>query len=328
MSGDEAGDAEGDRGGAGPADWWSRQLTGRVETVEISELLPADSPRLAGEVDEHARVLAGAGTPLPPITVHRPSMRVIDGMHRLRAARLRGQRQIQVRYYDGDADSAYILGVHANIAHGMPLSLADRTAAAARIVYRRPEWSDRMIAEATGLAPRTVGAIRRRSTVQNAWSNARVGRDGKVRPVNSTPGRLLAGALLADNPRASLREVARVAGLSPSTVRDVRRRLSSGLDPVPAGRHGNGPGRTVDGRFNPVAALNTLKHDPALRFTESGRTLLRWLDAHAPDASGWAELAENVPAHCGDIVAALARSTAAAWYGFAERVERRKCSSA
>jgi hypothetical protein len=66
-------------------------------TVPLSRLVTGDSPRLCGENSSHARMLASLRDALPPISVHRPTMRVIDGMHRLRAARLRGADKIKVR---------------------------------------------------------------------------------------------------------------------------------------------------------------------------------------------------------------------------------------
>src|SRR5213076_255321 len=65
--------------------------------MPIGSLLPADSPRLEGERLDHVRALADAVGEPPPILVHRHSRRVIDGMHRLRAAQLRGERMIEVR---------------------------------------------------------------------------------------------------------------------------------------------------------------------------------------------------------------------------------------
>jgi ParB-like chromosome segregation protein Spo0J len=128
--------------------------------VAIAALRPADSPRLGGEDLDHIRVLAESGDALPPILVHRPTMCVIDGMHRLRAARLRGESDIDVTYYDGDATEAFIEAVRANTTHGLPLTLADRRAAALRILMARPEMSDRSVARLTGLSPKTVGAAR------------------------------------------------------------------------------------------------------------------------------------------------------------------------
>jgi hypothetical protein len=92
--------------------------------------------------------------------------------------------------------------------------------------------SDRAIAEAVGLTAKVVAAIRR-STEAAAQSDVRVGRDGRTRPLNGAAGRLRVAALVAEHPEASLREVARLAGVSPGTVRDVRRRLERGESPVP-----------------------------------------------------------------------------------------------
>jgi hypothetical protein len=69
--------------------------------VSVGMLLPADSPRLDGENPDHIRLLAEATGPPPPILAHRPTMRVIDGMHRLRAAMLRGDTEIAVVFFDG-----------------------------------------------------------------------------------------------------------------------------------------------------------------------------------------------------------------------------------
>src|SRR5215475_12583633 len=108
-------------------------------SVPISSLLPGDSPRLTGENPEHVQLLAAAQG-LPPILVHRSTMRVIDGMHRLRAAKLRGDRTIFVKFFEGDDGEAFLLSVDANIKHGLPLSLADREAAASRILALYQQW--------------------------------------------------------------------------------------------------------------------------------------------------------------------------------------------
>ena len=71
-----------------------------VELVPLSSLLPAFSPRIDGEDDEHIKMLADVGNELPPILVHRPTMRVIDGMHRLGAATMRGDAMIRVQFFE------------------------------------------------------------------------------------------------------------------------------------------------------------------------------------------------------------------------------------
>ncbi|WP_405792397.1 hypothetical protein [Streptomyces sp. NBC_01506] len=154
-------------------------------------------------------------------------------MHRLRVARLRGDENVLVEFFDGDENEAFLLSVNANIKHGLPLSLADREAAAGRVLTMYRQWSDRAIAAATGLSPTTVSAIRRRAFVPAAErESGRVGRDGRVRPVDGSSGRRRASEVIAMRPDASLRAIAREAGISVGTARDVRQRLQAGRDPV------------------------------------------------------------------------------------------------
>ncbi|MFD4155336.1 ParB/RepB/Spo0J family partition protein, partial [Streptomyces hydrogenans] len=139
--------------------------------MPVASLLPADSPRLSGLSENHARALAGSGTALDPILVHRDTGRVVDGMHRLRATVLRGEPRIAVRYVDGPVADLFIRSVRANIGHGLPLTLEDRKAAVLRILATHPHWSDRAIAAVTGVSPKTVGVVRgRRSTEESPQS--------------------------------------------------------------------------------------------------------------------------------------------------------------
>src|ERR1700733_805207 len=130
--------------------------------VPVASLMDAESPRCLGEDPEHVRAIAELEEDLPPIVVNRASRRVIDGMHRLKAARLRGDDEVEVRLFDGDDASSFVLAVRVNIIHGLPLTLTDRKAAAERIVKAYPQWSDRMVALVTGLAAKTVAALRGR----------------------------------------------------------------------------------------------------------------------------------------------------------------------
>ena len=304
-----------------------------VHTVPISALQPADSPRLVGEDEEHIRVLAEPDRALPAILVHRSTMRVIDGMHRLGAARLRGQEAIDVVYFDGTDDDAFVIAVKANVSHGLPLSYADREAAVARIVVSHPDWSDRSIAATTGLGARTVASVRRR-IAGLPEQKSRVGQDGKVRPLDSTDGRLAASRLIAESPSASLRQVARQAGISPGTVRDVRERIRRGEDPVPARlaraeRENKVPAAPVPDDTERLSAqeraavLQGLERDPSLRFAESGNRVLRWLARRVVAREEWQDFAAAVPPHSAYILASLARRCAKEWLDLAQQWEQR-----
>jgi hypothetical protein len=204
-----------------------------------------------------------------------------------------------------------------------------------------------MIASVTGLAARTVAEIRRGSGDQYQ-ADFRVGQDGRIRPVNRAAGRILACQLITDNPELSLRQVAQAAGVSPETVRDVRKRLQEGRSPVPEriikkSRAENGSQKSPRIHLDDiadkvvhapvpaervVATVQRLKADPALRYTDTGRSLLRLLHLHLIETAGWQKICANVPPHCSIIIANLARQCAYMWLQLSEELERERTESA
>jgi ParB-like chromosome segregation protein Spo0J len=314
----------------------------RVELTPVEGLRPSRILRTAGEDTPHLRRLAESGT-FPPIAVHRPTMRIVDGMHRLRAAMLRGDKFIHARFAGGSLEDAFVLAVQLNGAHGLPLSQADRTAAARRILGSHPHWSDRRIATIAGISPSTVGSLRSRSTSRNAQSNARAGRDGRVRPLDAARGRRRASEYIVDNPDASLRTIASVAGIALATARDVRERLRRGENPVPPKLRASEMRRGIDSPLepndapgpqappHPAAATRTtgrpdmpsLRKDPSLRLTESGRSLLSLLSGQQLGEERWHWLAQGVPPHRAADVALFARQCGERWLRFAQEVETR-----
>ena len=329
-----------------------------VTPVSIISLRSGESPRLNGEDKAHIARLAETEGPLPPILVDRRSMRVIDGMHRLMAASLKGQETIDVMFFDGSEPDVFLRAVEENVTHGLPLTQADRRVAAERIIETHPQMSDRAIGKAAGLAAKTVAAIRRRSTGESPRSNVRVGRDGRIRPLDSSSARRRAAELLTGQPEASLRDVARVAGISPATVLDVRKRLERGESPVPekpaaaapsAGHIGAGNGtppvaaaaaaRTDGGAgdtrsprrpgirsvaaANPAATVEKLLRDPSLRNNERGKVLLRLLHVNAMGADQLPDDATTIPPHCVAIVVQLAHHYASMWQDFAKELDGR-----
>jgi ParB-like chromosome segregation protein Spo0J len=310
-----------------------------IVTIPTSSLLLDKSPRQGGENGEHTRMLAESGEQLPPIVVHVPSMRVIDGTHRVRAAFMRGEKTIAAKEYHGTDDDAFVLAVRMNIAHGLPLTRADRTAAAIRIIRSHPHWSDRMIATTVGLSPKTIAKVRRRSTVGSPQSTTRLGQDGRVRPVNHAAGRLRVAALLAEKPTSPIRAVAQEAGVSSSTARDVRQRLHAGQQPVPDGDAPNyrRPRRSADayrnqgtalswlsaGRADVAAILADLNKDRSLRSNDVTKSLLRCLERYRIDVLLANKIIEMVPTHRASSVAQLAREYVRAWTYIAAELEQR-----
>ncbi|MET8831845.1 ParB N-terminal domain-containing protein [Streptomyces sp. NPDC004610] len=312
-------------------------MTGELTDIPITLLQFGDSPRLAGQDKKYTEQLAESETPLPPILVNRRTMQVVDGTHRVLAAILRGWETIPARLVDVSRNDAFLLAVEANTQHGLPLSQADRRAAAARLVTSHPHMSDRAIARVSGLGAKSVAAIRR-STVSESQLNARVGRDGRVRPVDRVAGRQRAAEVIAQNPEASLREVARLAGISPATASDVRKRLLSGENivgepsrPAACAAPSQPEPRRDGPREEPIehaaSLLEPLLHDPAVRSAELGRRLLRLLQFNVIGGHKWFELAEAVPAHCDALVIALARQNAGTWLEIAQALDERVVQS-
>lgn len=316
-----------------------------VHLLPVSDLVASDSPRLAGVDEAHVARLAECGARLPPIVVHRQTMRVIDGMHRLRAAARHGREMVEVIFFDGSDHEAFIRAVELNVRHGLPLSLSDRKAAALRILMASVELSDRVIASKAGLSDKTVAAIRRRSGAEIPQADARRGRDGRNYPVSDTEGRERAARLIAERPHASLREIASAASVSPAVVSDVRKRLLAGEDPISAKRRRNrgaangapsifsamshsSPAflarRTGSGDRQPCDKKRVLKQlgsDPSVRDKEAGRELLRWLSGYAIGIDDVPQCADAIPQHRIALVAALARQSASAWLELVRRLE-------
>lgn len=307
------------------------RLTGKGERVPIDSLLPPVELLRSGESAEYVRVLAEAEEVLPSIVVHRETRRVVDGMHRLWAARARGDESIEVVFVDGSPSDLFVLAVELNRAHGLPLTMAERRFAAERIMASHPHWSDRRIARTTGLAASTVASLRSSSTTGPV--ERRTGLDGKSWPVDGATGRQRAGELLARNPDASVREVARTAGISLGTASDVRARIRRGEPAMTARQQAatlkpRGAAATRRTRADLSRVLRSLREDPSLRFTDVGRRLLRLLGG-APGGSveqieQIAQIADSVPEHCRTLVIDMARESAAAWQRLADQLAGRE----
>ncbi|MFJ8958948.1 ParB/RepB/Spo0J family partition protein [Lentzea sp. NPDC102401] len=329
---------------------------GEVLSVPIALLHTADSPRLQAEDPDYVRMLTQVEGELPPIVVHRPTMRVVDGMHRVRAALLRGDDRIAVRFVDLPEEDLFLLAVRLNADHGMPLSPADRRAAAVRILGSHPHLSDRAVAAATGLASKTVRNVRAQHGASSSASQTRIGRDGRRRPLSAAEGRRSAGALIRADPRTPLRQIAKQAGISLGTAADVRDRVLRGENPVPGEERtgtaaaGVEEGASVEsdshtaapvvstqrrvplpefgGQRDAAVVMRILVSDPSLRFTQSGREMLRWLSTRVIDPQDWRALVDEMPAHCTGTVADLARRCSDTWRDFADELERRHRTSA
>jgi hypothetical protein len=327
--------------------------------VPVSLLVPGFALREDGTDADHVRLLADSAesAKLPPILVQKHGLRIIDGMHRVEVAKLRGEWSITARVIDCTDEEALVLAVGSNTLHGLPLTRADRVSSAKRILAAHPEWSDRSVAGITGLSAKAIASVRNTVMGETPFNGKRLGRDGKRRPVTPGEGRRRAEEYIAAHPEASLREVARETDVSLGTVHDVRERLRRDADsgthdipgpakpvrraadrvaplsapaasasPVPGG--GTGPSarvqpingaRSRDATGMPWSAISSkLVRDPTIRYTEGGRAFLQWMATHSMQSDEWREFLDAIPQHWLEDLSRIALSMSEEWRQFAD----------
>jgi transposase-like protein len=294
--------------------------------LPLDSLLDRPPLRVEGLDARHVATLAELDGVWPPIVVRREDRSVVDGQHRVAAARRLGLACLQVRWFDGSAEDAFVEFVRCNVGHGLPLGLAERRSAAGRILRSHPERSDRGVASVCGVSPKTVARLRGElaRTAKQDGPARRVGRDGRVRPVDPAELRARITEELARRPEASLRSIAAAVGSSPETVRSVRRKLraaerGSESDPEPT---------TVDTEATVLGLLerrarvaHRLQGDHAFATRDGGSEFIEWFDATAVEPpDGWAHLG-TVPRSRIYEVADEARRRARFWGDFADSLE-------
>ncbi|MBO2456913.1 ParB/RepB/Spo0J family partition protein [Actinomadura violacea] len=331
--------------------------------LPVGSLVPGFHLRHAGTDPAHVRLLADAAGSVrfPSILVQRRGSRIIDGMHRVEVAKLRGEQHISARLVDCTDVEALVLAVKSNTRHGLPLSRADRISSAKRILTAHPDWSDRAVASITGLSAKAIASLRNGTTGEVPADGKRLGRDGKRRPILAAEGRRRAEEYIKAHPEASLRKVARETDVSLGTAHDVRERLrrageqgdcaeraertgrlepvgraepeqaatettestQSGPVPPPLPMPARGGGRGVQQLTWPMIAAK-LANDPVLRYTQGGRAFLRWMDRRSMQTDEWREFIDAIPQHWLEDVVWIAVTMSEDWRQFAELLRNRR----
>ena len=156
--------------------------------LEVATLTDGPTARTQPVCSDHVAALAEVFDELPPVTVRAATREVIDGAHRVAAARRRGRETVACVLVDVDELGAFAAHVRANAQHGLPLSRAEKRAAALSLLQADSTRSDRDVARICGLSPTTVATVRR-SGVQvghlDGDQTVRRGHDGKRYPAGS-----------------------------------------------------------------------------------------------------------------------------------------------
>jgi ParB-like chromosome segregation protein Spo0J len=304
-----------------------------VVSVALARLVVKRSIREGGVNQEHVRRLMRLGGRWPPILVHEETGVVIDGVHRVAAARMLGLLRLDASLFSGGPDAALIEFVRRNVQHGLPLTLRERKWAATRVLSVHPDWSDRRVAGICALSPKTVGRLRvsdeaEADGVPQLDARVRVGRDNRLRPVNGVSARERVAKALRENPGASLRSVAAIVGVSPETVRSVRlsladSRAESSAEPV-EGDQVSVFDMVADGNGATPSCGLTAVPDNASAVGE----FLDWFGRTGVDVDTCFRWTLQVPSAYRADVAAEARRRAEAWLEFASSLTARADTSA
>jgi ParB-like chromosome segregation protein Spo0J len=291
----------------------------------LDDLCLRPSRRRGGIDAGHVRALQELGGRWPPILVASSDRTVVDGLHRVHAARALGLTHLPCVFFAGGEEEIYTEFVRRNASHGLPLSLEEREAAARRMLRTHPEWSDRRVASTCSLSPGTVARVRRASeggpgtcaTEPRGQLRARVGRDGRSRPLDRRELRLRIAEVLRANPGASLRGVAAQVGASPGTVRSVRAQIGLGTE---AGERALEQGAIACGAWE--GDEQAWLPDCAVLSTDEGSDFAVWFTRTAV-TDGWQAYLAAVPYSRIYDVADEARRRAAHWADFARALEAR-----
>ena len=243
------------------------------------------------------------------------------------AARMLNRATVPVRYFEGTHEEAFVEAVKANVTHGKPLTLAEREAAARKLLGMHNDWSNRLVGDVCGLSDKTVGRLRK-TTAELPQLSVRMGRDGRHRPIDSNPLRKQIATVLRAKPDASPEEVARNLSTSASTVRDVRRRIQTGRSPTRSTRvvSVETSGRTApqrDGDRRAIRASVDWEADSAIRSLPRGNELVEWLQRTRIRPDHWEGLVAEIPLGRIQQLIEEAESRSLEWTRFAAALEAR-----
>jgi hypothetical protein len=301
---------------------------GVVFEIALDELTLGIAVRCGGLHEDHVRALTELDGAWPPILVWGDVNLVVDGAHRVSAARRLERGTVTAVRFAGTADEAFVEAIRSNVTHGLPLTLAERIAAVLGVLERHPEWADRRISGVCALSARSVARLRREQSVDPALTMpaVRVGRDGRARPLEPAAVRTRILHALAAHPEGSLRAIAAEVGASHETVRCVRNALRA----APAARETEiaaeeqppasvPPPVRLQPRSGP--APTAWSADAALASSLPGQDFAAWFETSAPGEE-WRRYLAAVPLSRIYEVADEARGRAAAWSSFAQSLER------
>lgn len=193
------------------------------QLIEVPRITATSAVR-SGIDGAHVKVLAETLERCPPIVVSADGI-LVDGVHRLAAARRRGWKMIAAIVMPAASEADHLLAAaRHNAAHGLPLSKGERRAAVRQLLALDATRSDRVLAEACGVSRNLVATLRRELNQRSGGASGhlnereRVGRDGRRYPSERKDVGPLAKAIVRLDPQVSVRALAGRLGVSSGTA--------------------------------------------------------------------------------------------------------------
>ena len=144
------------------------EVTTDTLELEIDEIQTSSyfQIRSKGTVSEHVDALVVAES-WEPIVVGEFSTEddgdmifLIDGHHRLEAAKKLGYETIEVKVFDGTVEQAREYAYQTNLKNGLPLSFAEKKRYALQLLQSDASLSNREIGRRSGLSHQTIASLR------------------------------------------------------------------------------------------------------------------------------------------------------------------------
>src|SRR5689334_20398411 len=102
---------------------WDSDKPGAPENLPIDSIRAGDGVRSGGLDQAHVAVLMETADLWPPIVVWGKERLVVDGAHRVEAARRLGRTTLAAIWFLGTRDEAFVESIRRNVDHGLPLSI-------------------------------------------------------------------------------------------------------------------------------------------------------------------------------------------------------------
>lgn len=211
--------------------------TPTVQHLELDRINAATDvqPRVGGVkedvVDQYAEDMK-AKAAFPPIVAYFDGSAywLSEGFHRFAARRRAGFPTIAVEVRDGTKDDAHWNALGSNKDHGLRRTNEDKRQAVQLALAKRPDLSDRAIAEHVGVSNTFVGNVRGQLSTVDSSTGKRVGMDGKRRPAGR-PGRPKSGSSKGSGKaRAATADKPRPATAKEPTTKDQPLKDGTGAD--------------------------------------------------------------------------------------------------